>query len=133
MRIGELAEISGVPSRTIRYYERRGLLAEPERETNGYRNYDDTTVNRLAFVRNAQSAGLTLVEIRSILDIRDDGAVPCAHVSDLLKAKSAAVTKQIAHLAVLQAEIDLLVQRSRQLDPPTCTAGEICQILQPAQ
>lgn len=81
MRIGDLSEVAGVPAQTIRFYERRGLLPEPVRTPNGYRAYDDSVLARLAFIRSGQAAGLTLLELRGILDQRRECAVPCAHVS----------------------------------------------------
>lgn len=70
MLIGEIAESAGLPSQTIRFYEREGLLPPARRGANGYRVYGETTLNRLDFIRAAQSAGLTLAEIRSrLLDV----------------------------------------------------------------
>ena len=71
MLIGQLADALGIPTRTVRFYERKGLLPEPERAENGYRVYDDTTLARLRFIRTAQAAGLTLAEIASIIGVRD--------------------------------------------------------------
>ena len=71
MRIGEVAEAVGVPTATIRFYERKGLLPQPHRGPNGYREYDDSTLTTLAFIRNAQAAGLTLVEIATILELTE--------------------------------------------------------------
>ena len=63
MLIGQLADALGIPTRTVRFYERKGLLPDPERADNGYRVYDNTTLARLRFIRTAQAAGLTLAEI----------------------------------------------------------------------
>lgn len=79
--------MAGVSTQTIRFYERRGLLSRPQREGNGYREHDTSVLPRLAFIRSGQAAGLTLVEIASILDLRRDGTVPCAHVHTLLLTK----------------------------------------------
>ena len=87
MLIGQIADELDVPTRTIRFYERKGLLPEPQRATNGYRIYDDTTIARLRFIRNAQAAGLTLAEIASIIHVRNDGTAPCSHVDTLLQTK----------------------------------------------
>lgn len=131
MRIGELADRSGFPARTIRFYEHRGLLPEPARGPNGYRRYDDVTIERLRFIANAQAAGLTLAEIRGVLDIRDTGTAPCGHVTDLLAAKQRAVRAQLKQLRALDAELGALIDRSSQLDPADCDSGDICHILQP--
>lgn len=129
MLIGELADAVGLPSQTIRFYERKGLLPEPERGANGYRIYDKSMLTRLHFVQTAQAAGLTLAEIGSIIEIRDDGNVPCAHVAGLIRSKLADVRARIRDLAVLEAELDVLIERSHRLDPADCTDADVCHIL----
>lgn len=121
--------MSGVSSRTIRFYERRGLLPKPRRSTNGYREFDTSVLPRLAFIRSAQAAGLTLVEIASILDLRRDGAIPCAHVHTLLQAKRDDIQQR--ELAALEAELEDLISRSDRLDPADCTDIKICHIIAP--
>jgi DNA-binding transcriptional MerR regulator len=127
--IGELADTVGLPTQTIRFYERKGLLPDPGRGANGYRNYDEPTLTRLHFIGAAQAAGLTLAEIGSIIELRDDGTAPCTHVTGLVENKLAAVRARIATLAGLEAELEALVERSHRLDPADCTGAEICQIL----
>ena len=129
MKIGQLADVCDVPPQTIRFYERRGLLPEPTRLPNGYRSYDDATVERITFIRRSQAAGLTLAEIGGVLDVRADGTAPCSHVSELLTRKLDEVHDRIIELTALQAELSALVERSRQLDPADCSAGQICHIL----
>lgn len=129
MLIGELADAVGVPSQTIRFYERRGLLREPGRAPNGYRVYDQSALARLNFIRSAQAAGLTLAEIGSVIDLREDGAVPCTHVAGLIDNKLADVLARISGLTVLKLELEGLIERSQRLDPADCTDAEVCQIL----
>ncbi len=129
MLIGELADAAGLPSQTIRFYERQGVLPEPERGANGYRTYAASTLARLHFVQTAQAAGLTLAEIGSIIDLREDGNVPCAHVASLIDTKLANVRARIRDLAVLETELENLIDRSRRLDPADCTDAAICHIL----
>lgn len=132
MRIGELADRSGFPTRTIRFYERRGLLPVPARDPNGYRRYGPDTTERLRFIANAQAAGLTLAEIRGVLDIRDTGTPPCAHVTDLLNTKRRAIREQLKRLRALETELGALIERSALLDPADCRLGDICHILHTA-
>ena len=132
MRIGELATQSGHPTRTIRFYETRGLLPEPTRTANGYRTYNETDRDRLEFIRNAQTAGLTLAEIASIIHLRDQGTTPCSHVNELLDTKLADVQQRLDQLTALRAELRQLVDRGRALDPADCTTDDICHILRPA-
>lgn len=129
MRIGEVAEAVGVPTATIRFYERKGLLPQPHREPNGYREYDGSTLTTLTFIRNAQAASLTLVEIATILDLRREGATPCGHVHDLLAAKLLDVQRRQRELAILEAELCQLIGLSRRLDSADCSDEAICHII----
>lgn len=129
MRIGEVAEAVEVPAATIRFYERKGLLPQPHRGPNGYREYDGSTLTTLSFIRNAQAAGLTLVEIATILDLRRKGATPCGHVQDLLAAKLLDAQQRQRELASLEAELCQLISLSRRLDPADCCDEAICHII----
>lgn len=84
MRIGEVADASGVSTKTIRYYESIGLLDEPRRTESGYRDYGADTIDRLRFVRDAQATGLTLAEIASVLELKHAGERSCHHTTALL-------------------------------------------------
>jgi len=131
MRIGEVAATAGVTAQTIRFYERTGLLPPPQRTPNGYRTYDEQTITRLQFIRNGQVAGLTLLEITAIIDLRGAGTTPCAHVSELLSARLQDVHGRQRELAVLEAELQDLISRGRRLDPKDCTDTEICHLIGP--
>ncbi|MFP5253560.1 MAG: heavy metal-responsive transcriptional regulator [Actinomycetes bacterium] len=129
MLIGEVADAVGLPSQTIRFYEREGLLPPASRGANAYRVYDETTLQRLRFIRTAQAAGLTLAEIRSIVELRADGDVPCGHVTALLHSKLEAVRARRQELDRLASELELLLERGQGLDPGDCTDTEICHII----
>jgi MerR family mercuric resistance operon transcriptional regulator len=131
MRIGELAAAAGLPTQTIRFYERKGLLPPPRRGPNDYRVYGPPTLARLQFIRNGQGAGLTLVEIATILKLRDEGATPCTHVRELLSTKLLDVQTRQRELAALEAELEGLISRSIRLDPADCTDAQICHIIAP--
>ena len=129
--IGEVAAAAAVPTQTIRFYERRGLLPEPRRGSNGYREYDASILSRLAFIRSGQAAGLTLVEVASILDLRRDGAVPCAHVHSLLLAKLDDIRHGNVNSPYSRRKLEGLISRSDRLDPADCTDTQICHIIAP--
>ncbi|HEX2894433.1 MAG TPA: MerR family DNA-binding transcriptional regulator [Marmoricola sp.] len=131
MRIGEAAEAAGIATQTIRFYERRGVLPQPPRGPNGYRDYDASVLAQLAFIRSGQSAGLTLVELASILGQRREGAVPCAHVRSLLMTKMKDIRIRQEELAALERELEGLISRSHRLDPADCTDSKICHIIAP--
>ena len=84
MRIGELAQAAGTTAKTLRFYEDQGLLLPAARTGSGYRDYGPETLARLDFIHRGQAAGLTLAQIRQILQIRDTGTAPCEHVRELL-------------------------------------------------
>ncbi len=132
MQIGELASRSGVATKTIRYYEAIGLLPPPARSASGYRDYDTSTLDRLAFVRAAQAVGLSLGEIRSIVALRDEGQTPCSHVLDLLRTRSAELDRRITELRTLRGELNRLVARAERLDPADCDPARICHLVGPA-
>ncbi|GAA1209663.1 heavy metal-responsive transcriptional regulator [Rhodoglobus aureus] len=131
MRIGEVASAAGVPTQTIRFYERKGLLPQPQRDSNGYRAYDPAVLSRLGFIRSGQGAGLTLLEISTVLELRGEGIAPCAHVSVLLADKLHDVRRRQAELAALETELEGLISRSDRLDPARCTDAEVCHIIAP--
>lgn len=130
MRIGEVAQHSGVNPTTIRYYEGIGLLVEPERTPSGYRNYTDAAVSRLCFIRAAQSIGLSLGEIREVLALRDGGETPCPHVITLLDRRAAELGERIAALEQMRRELVELAKQARRFAPRE--DAEYCHIIESA-
>lgn len=128
MRIGELADQSGVSTKTIRFWESMGLVADPDRAPSGYRDYAPDVADRLSFIRHAQTAGLTLAEIRQVLQISDVGDPPCGHVSDLIHQHIADVDHRIRELAETRSLLERLAQRAADQNPADC-AG-YCAILE---
>lgn len=129
MRIGALAAASGITAKTIRFCEEAGLLPAPPRTPAGYRDYPPETTARLSFIRAAQSAALSLAEIRAILVIRDHGEPPCAHVTGLLRGHHADTEQRLAELTATRAMLRDLLVTADASDPDTCTGG-ICRILE---
>ncbi|MBC9718719.1 heavy metal-responsive transcriptional regulator [Streptomyces sp. TRM66268-LWL] len=132
MRIGDLAARSGLTTKTIRFYEQVGLLPEPPRTSGGYRDYPDEAATRLAFVREAQGAGLTLAEIRSILTLRDSGQVPCAQVTHLITEHLADIEARLRELCRTRDTLRTLATRAAETDPSECAEAGTCTILTPA-
>ncbi|MGW7363532.1 heavy metal-responsive transcriptional regulator [Streptomyces sp. NPDC054841] len=129
MRIGDLAASSGLTTKTIRFYEQAGLLPAPPRTPGGYRDYPEQTTRRLAFIRDAQGAGLTLAEIRSVLALRDAGASPCEHVTALIDRHLADIDRRLAELGATRTALQALAERAAATDPAACTDADICRIL----
>lgn len=130
MQIGELAQRTAVSTKTIRYYEQIGLLPEPLREPNGYRNYREDSVDRLRFIRDAQTTGLTLTEITSILEMRDQGETTCDHVADLLQRHLAEIERQIETLHRTRDQLRQATARAQSADPRGCTDPNRCQTIE---
>jgi MerR family transcriptional regulator, copper efflux regulator len=129
MRIGELAEQAGISTKAIRYYEQAGILAAPDRTASGYRDYDQTALGRLGFVRAAQALGLTLGEIRQVIAFREQGTAPCGHVTELLQRRAAELGARIAELRQLQGELERLAERAATLDPTECMPERVCHVI----
>lgn len=129
MKIGELSSSTGVPVRTIRFYEEEGLLAAPPRSASGYRDYPEGEVGRLEWIVAAQRAGLMLAEIRGVLDLRDEGQAPCEHTVKLLEAKRTDIELRIVELRSFKSELSVLIERASAMDPSTCDGTVICQVI----
>lgn len=98
MRIGELARRAGVNVQTVRYYERRGLLHDPRRRGDGYREYSEATLDRLRFIRRAQELGFTLGEIGELLELRLDPGTKAADVKTRAEAKITEIEEKVRDL-----------------------------------
>lgn len=129
MLIGELAAKAGLSAKTIRFYEHAGLMPAPPRTPAGYRDYPPAALDRLAFIANAQVAGFTLAEIRSVLAIRDSGDPPCRHVATLIGQHLAQAERRIAELTRAHDVLTDLQRRADAINPADCTEPEICSIL----
>ncbi|MFE7580102.1 heavy metal-responsive transcriptional regulator [Streptomyces gardneri] len=129
MRIGELATKAGLSTKTIRFYEEAGLLPAPPRTSGGYRDYPERATTRLSFVREAQAAGLTLAEIRSVLTLRDSGQAPCTQVGTLIEQHLADIDRRMSELREARGALRELARRAAATDPDMCTDGDICTIL----
>ncbi|MGN6689106.1 MAG: MerR family DNA-binding protein [Actinomycetales bacterium] len=129
MLIGEVAAAADTTTKTLRFYEQAGLLQEAERTAAGYRRYDPDVVERIHFIRRGQAAGLTLAQIRTILEIRDAGRAPCAHVEKLLADRLDEIDRQIAELRELRATVAALHRAATEAEPDRCAPETICRYL----
>jgi DNA-binding transcriptional MerR regulator len=126
LRVAELARAVGVPTDTVRYYERVGLLPPPRRTAGGYRDYDAGAVDRLRFIQGAQRLGLRLVDIGHLLAVRDTGHCPCEPAAELLRRRLDDVDEEIARLTALRAEMAAMAAALPQADCPAPTPGTWC-------
>ena len=124
LRIGQLATETGFTPKTLRYYEDVGLLRPAKRPESGYRLYDDAAIERLRFIQRAQGVGLRLEDIRRILEISDEGRVPCEHVMAVVDRELNRIAEQLTRLH--EHRDGLLKLRSRMTDSLTARPGEVC-------
>lgn len=127
-QIGPVAKKSGVPIKTIRYYEELGLLKAAGRTEGGYRLFDTDIFTRLSFIKRAQSLGLSLAEIKEFLEVHDQGDLPCDQVRVKLQDKVADIDRQIQQLQVLKLELNGLL--SGWEDIPEHSESTICPVIQ---
>ncbi len=118
MKIGELATRAGCDVQTVRFYEREGLLAEPERQASGYRNYAAPHLQRLQFIRHCRSLDIPLPDIRELLQLAAAPSQSCGQVNALLDDHIARVQVRLGALRALEQQ--LLALRS-------CCTGEPSQ------
>lgn len=111
MLIGTVATRVGISVDAIRFYERNALLARPSRTQGGFRQYDETDVETLAFIRRAQHLGFKLNEIRGLLELRGSRLQPCAPVQRRLREKLVDVHRKLNDLRKLQHELQMALIR----------------------
>ena len=117
MTIGALAEAAGVHVPTIRYYERRGLIPKPSRGLTGYRQYDQAALDRIRFIKRAQSMGFSLEDIQALLALRVRDPAACPVVEEATRSKLADVEAKIGSLERLRVVLDGLVRSCQQREP----------------
>lgn len=110
MRSAQVAAEAGVNVQTLRYYERRGLLAEPERLDSGYRAYGPEAVGIVRFVKRAQDLGFSLEEIESLLDLAAGGPTSCDTARKLAEEKIAQFDAKIASLVTMRDSLRRLTE-----------------------
>src|SRR6476661_1029310 len=128
MRVGEVAERAGVNVETLRYYERRGLLPEPDRMPSGHRRYDEETVRFLRAIKEAQSVGFTLAEIGEYLRAARHSGSPSETLRIRMAAKIDEIDGRIAGLRRMREELARVVGCAcDSLDHCTCGAAYLAR------
>ncbi len=120
MTIGKLAAAEGVGVETVRFYQRRGLLAQPERAGSGYREYSDDDRDRLVFIRRARKLGFTLAEIAELLGPAQHRSA--TEIARAAGAKLAALDEQITELRLQQCRLRRLVRVCEHGSGEDCAA-----------
>jgi DNA-binding transcriptional MerR regulator len=126
LTIGRVAEQVGVRPSAIRYYEGQKILAPAVRGANGYRFYTDDAVKLLRFVRRAQALGITLKEIKPLLNLAVQGQQPCSHVKQLARNHLQEIDQKISDLQTLRKELRTLLRRKAGRPH----GNEVCPIIE---
>lgn len=124
MRIGELGKAAGVDIETIRFYEKSGLLPEPARSENGYREYSHTHLERLAFIRHCRALDIPLSEVQRLLEFVAHPEADCGDIDRLIDTQLDKVRARLASMRALEKQLSALKGRCGDAR----TAGE-CGIL----
>ena len=126
--IGQVTALSGIPIRTIRYYESLGLLRSSGRTEGGFRQFSADVLARLSFIKRAQSLGLSLQEIGEFLLVYDQGNPPCDEIQEKLENKILEIDRQIEQLLTLKSELRGLLSSWKR--PYSKQSDTICPNIQ---
>jgi DNA-binding transcriptional MerR regulator len=127
LRIGEVAAATGLSVEALRFYERRGLLGRPARTASGYRAYDASVVERLAFIKRAQAIGFSLDEIAEILEMRGRGEAPCQEVREAARRKLSELDERLRELRRYRNE---LARTLDDWDERGIEEGQFCGLIE---
>jgi MerR family mercuric resistance operon transcriptional regulator len=111
LTIGQLARAAGVNVETVRFYQRRGLLSEPDRPTRGIRRYSDEDTERIRFIKAAQRLGFSLDDVEELLRLED--GTHCSQARQLAERKLAEIRSKIDDLRRIESALDEMVGRCR--------------------
>lgn len=118
--ISELAKAVGVPTTTLRYYERVGLLAPEGRTAGNYRLYSDASLQRLRFIRAAQATGFTLDDVRALLGSQEGRTASCRKVQGLIEERLSGIEQQLKDLRAVRRVLKSALQKCRDTEQDGC-------------
>lgn len=130
LKIGEVSQASGIGIEALRFYERSGLLGKPVRSMSGYRLYDEGVLERLAFIKKAQTLGFSLDEIRRIIADAQSGASPCEDVREIVRRRLAELDEKMREMKRYRNE---LAQTLEEWDEVGRAPGHICGLIETAE
>lgn len=119
MNIGEVAERSGLPAKTIRYYEDIGLV-QPMRSRNGYRDFREADLHKLAFLGRARALGFSIEDCRTLVGLYEDESRESAQVKAVAEEHLAAIDEKIKQLQTMHETLSHLVESCRGDHRPDC-------------
>jgi MerR family transcriptional regulator, copper efflux regulator len=127
--IGEIAELTGLTKKTLRFYEEQGVLMPARRAANGYREYDWDSVARLDFIARAKAAGLSIAQIRHILATCEPGHATCFGVRVVLENQLAELDQKILELSARREAVAASLAAVASGDPSACDSSKVCSYL----
>ena len=130
LRIGKVSKRSGMGTEALRFYERSGLLERPPRTESGYRVYDETVLERLAFIKQAQALGFSLDEVKRIMDDARAGKSPCEEVREIVRHRLGELDERMREMRHYRAE---LTKTLEEWDRVGRAPGHICGLIEGAQ
>lgn len=119
MNIGQAAELSGLPAKTIRYYEDIGLI-RPDRAGNGYRDYSEPDIHRLAFLQRARALGFSIEDCRQLMDLYRDRNRASHDVREIARAHVTAIDAKLRELQAMRATLGALIHACHGDNRPDC-------------
>jgi len=116
-KIGKVAELAGVNKETVRYYERRKLIPDPDRMDSGYRLFSQRHIDQIRFIKRAQELGFTLSEIKDLLDLRMDETTSCSEIKKEAEQKWQDVVSKIEDLKRIKKTLTSLIDSCNSSGP----------------
>ena len=129
LTISAFAKRSGVPSKTIRYWEGLGLLPKAARSHTGYRVFDPAALRYVAFIQRSKTIGLTLAEMQEILHLARSGRCPCPDVFSWTQARAKSVADQIRELSALLQRLKRIEGEWKRCSCSSGDCGEVCSLI----
>ena len=119
MNIGQAAQHSGLPQKTIRYYEDIGLVS-PLRTSNGYRDFQEKDLHKLAFIGRGRTLGFSIEDCRALLELYDDASRESATVKEIAQAHLDQIDEKVAQLQAMRNTLSHLIRSCRGDHRPDC-------------
>lgn len=127
LKIGEVSKLSGIGIEALRFYEKSGLLDRPGRTYSGYRLYDESVLERLAFIKQAQVLGFTLDEIKQLIEHKRKGENPCVEVREVVRTRLAELNERIEQMIRYRDE---LAAALAEWDEAGEIEGHVCGLIE---
>ena len=127
LKIGDVSRESGIGIEALRFYERGGLLGKPVRSQSNYRLYDEGVLERLAFIKKAQTLGFSLDEIKQIIKDAQSGAIPCDDVREIVRRRLAELDERMREMRRYRKEISETLE---EWDKVGRAPGHICGLIE---